>query len=468
MASNFKNLDYCESTRNIDNMLSQFRSDRSRVTSLLQSNVQTLVNNLWGSDSLVCYDSKCLFNVGTSVPSLENSFETDRLHSISNFYVCPQCRNMRRLLDCNGKDVGKPFRIEHGSLTGSELILIETEVPKLYNVFSNKEIIYKIISSSFYNQLRNCSDTCTTSVDYGDIDYLGSDPFSNNLLINWYINDYLENLGINNVIKMYTGFVCGRKGYSLYEYPNIGRLRHLQDYPQYLSSTNRPSPTAKADDKDPLAVETARGIVFQLYAVLHALSMIDFSHGGPSSRSILFKDEPCSYIYDGTHVESPITLKLCDLYYSGITIGNTRLYNKSVIADEQIRRKPFKPIIDINGSTYKLNDPTKNLTETILFMYIKHLGLPIYQSSFDLYGFMVTLMSDRSFYATVMSDEGLYELWKGMWDPSEFDIIQAKMLKLHDSPDPMTRVDKVLRTLAGFNLKCEVLNLGWNYIKTLF
>jgi len=36
---------------------------------------------------------------------------------------------------------------------------------------------------------------------------------------------------------------------------------------------------------------------------------------------------------------------------------------------------------------------------------------------------------------------------------------------LHDSHDPITRVDKTLRVLAGFGLRCDMIEYGWNQIK---
>ena len=156
------------------------------------------------------------------------------------------------------------------------------------------------------------------------------------------------------------------------------------------------------------------------------------------------------------------------------------LYNKSVVADQELLKKPFKPIIDTvtikpfsfdksnreTISIYRLKDPNKYIQEAMLFMYIKHLGLPIYQSSFDAYGFMISLMADRSFYATVMSDESMYLLWRGMWLEEEFETMQDKMQRLHLSHDPVTRVDKVLRILAGFGLRCDMIDKGWEMIKT--
>lgn len=489
-APNVYCLEYVKNNGNIDNMLSQFKKDRNYIVHLLDTDINRLITELWSPSSPVCLDNKCLFNMGQTLKahSLEDRIEGNIVvnEGYINYYTCPQCVNMTRLIDHAKTPIGQPFYIECGSSAGQQLVVTETTIAKLF-IFTESPpaAVARALKNPYITGLNKCSAGCNSDIcvvkNYATINYIGSDPYTNNLLINWYINTKLSENGINNIIKMHIGFVCNSKGYCMYEYPDIGRLRHLQEYPEYLEHKDRPSPTAKADDKVPINKNVVKGIIMQLFGVLHNLRKYDFSHGGPCSRSILFKKEPCSYLYDGVHVEGPLTVKLCDLYQSGLTIGNNRLYNKSVISEEELLNKPFKPIIDTVSITpfsfnknekrdkitiYRLKDPNTNIQEALLFMYIKHLGLPIYQSSFDAYGFMISLMADRSFYSTVMNDDLMYLLWRGMWLPEEFEMVQDKIRKLHNSPDPVTRVDKVLRFLAGFGLRCDMIGHGWNMIKT--
>jgi hypothetical protein len=486
---NVTDMSYCENTRNIDNMLSQFQKDRKYIVSLIDTDIDRLIVELWSPMSPVCFDNKCLFNMGRTLQQMSLGERVSGNivvnEGVVNFYTCPQCKNMKRLVDFTETRIGEPFYIECGCSAGQQLIVTETNICKLFVLKeSPPPTVARALKNPYITDLNRCSAGCNTEVcsvkNYGTMDYIGSDAYTNNVLINWYLNQKLSEMNIPNVITMHIGFVCSGKGYSLYEYPDIGRLRHLQEHPEYLGQNGQPSPTAKADDKVPISKDTVKGIIMQLFGVLHALKSYDFSHGGPSSRSILFKKEICSYLYDGVHVEGPITLKLCDLNHAGITVCNKRFYNKSVIADEEMLKKPFRPIIDTVSITpfsfnrnnadqtvtiYRLKDPNQYLQEAMLFMYIKHLGLPIYQSSFDVYGFMISLMADRAFYITVMSDESMYSLWRSMWMPDEFELVQDKIQKIHKYPDPMTRVDKVLRFLAGFGLRCDMIDHGWNRIK---
>lgn len=488
---NTADISYCETTRNIDNMLSQYKKDREYVISNLESNTNRLIVDLWTPSSPVCFDDKCLFNMGQTqqIYTLEERIEGKNIvnQGVLNYYTCPQCKNMKRLVDFDETKIGEPFHIECGNSAGEQLIITEASIDKLFILKESPPlIVQRVLKNPYITNLKKCSAGCNSEVcdikSYESMDYIGLDPFSNNMLINWYVNSKLSDLDIPNVITMHIAYVCSGKGYSLYEYPDIGRVRHLQEHPELLAHSDRPSPTAKADDKVPISKDVTKGMIMQLFATLHALKEYDFSHGGPCSRSLLLKKSVCSYMYDGVHVECPITIKLCDLYHAGITIGNKRLYNKSVIADEEILKKPFKPIIDTTTITpfsfdrsnksseqitiYRLKDPEKYFQEAMLFMYIKHLGFPIYQSSFDAYAFMVCLMADRSFYATVMADESMYLLWRRMWLPSEFEKVQDKILKMHEMPDPASRVDKILRFLTGFGLRCDMIETGWDMIKT--
>lgn len=479
-----ENVSTCE---NIDNMLLRFKKDRDYILNLILDNVNKLIIDLWTPASPICFDDKCLFNMGRTqqIYTLEERIEGKNIinETVLNYYSCPQCRNIRRLVDLDQNKIGEPFTIECGNLMGEQMVITETPIEKLFILNESIPLtVQKVMKSPYFMKLQHCSNSCSSNVcEIKKIkNYIGLDPFSNNMLINFFLNKELSKLGIKNVIEMYTSYVCSGKGYSVYEFPNIGRIRHFQEHSELLEQSGKPSPTAKADDKTLISAQTVRSIIMQLFSVLHVLRKFDFSHGGPSSRSLLFSKKEYKNMYDGVIIECPITLKLCDLYHAGITIGHNRLYNKSVIADEEILRKPFKPIIDAVSITpfsfdrnsnkekitiYRLKDPQKYFQEAMLFMYIKHLGLPIYQASFDAYGFMISLMADRAFYTSVMNDELSYLLWRSMWLPEEFEKIQDKILKLHDSHDPITRVDKTLLMLAGFGLRCDMIDYGWNQIK---
>ena len=279
-------INYCETTRNTDNMLLQFKKDRDYIVSNLDNNVDRLIIDLWTPSSPVCFDEKCLFNMGKTqqIYTLEERIEGKNIvnEGVLNYYTCPQCKNMKRLIDFGQTKIGEPFYIECGDSAGEQLVITETDINKLYIIKeSPPRAVARVLTNPHITSLKKCSAGCNTDVcdvpSYETMDYIGLDPFSNNMLINWYINNKLGELGIPNIITMYIAYVCSGKGYSLYEYPNIGRIRHLQEHSELLEHNGRPSPTAKADDKVPISKGVVKGIIMQLFAVLHALKTFDFS-----------------------------------------------------------------------------------------------------------------------------------------------------------------------------------------------
>lgn len=114
--------DYTEYTRNVDNMIEQFAMDREKVVKLLENDSFDLSERLWSDMSPICKDDTCLFNMGRhirrSVDDLLNNI-SDTTESMINYYVCPQCKNMKRLIDFSKTRNGEPFYIECGSKVGS-------------------------------------------------------------------------------------------------------------------------------------------------------------------------------------------------------------------------------------------------------------------------------------------------------------------------------------------------------------
>jgi len=408
---------------------------------------------------------------------------------VINYYMCPQCKNMSRLIDFNKGGIDRPFYIEYGNMNGSQLIVKEYNVTNLYSHLytSTPNSVTKALN--IYTQ-DGCFNVETTIEEYYAYKHLNSDPFTNNILINWYIQDKLvTGEGLPHIVTMYNAFSCKNNGFSVYEHPDIGTMRHLQEHQNFLIHQGKPSPTAKMTDSEPLSKDIVKGVVYSLFSTLKSLQKYKFSHGCPSSQNILFKDSPCSYMYDGVHVECPITLQITDFQYSGITINNElRVYTTNVIANEILQAsRNSSNIMDIIVTTpysnlndksndlyqtnktvfYKLKDPNKHLSETIIYKYIKSLGLPIYLSSFDIYAWMIVLMTEKSFYDTLVKDRKLYKLWRNMWLPEEFSTVQAIILSLHETEDPTNSIDKIIKILAGLSLRCDMINYGWNMIKTL-
>ena len=503
--------DYSESTRNVDAMMARFKKDREIVISLLETNPNKLTEILWKCNSPISNDDYCLFNMGKNlsmtVEDLLNKAPTI-CDSLINFYVCPQCKNMKRLIDFSSSNKNNltPFMIETGELVGKYLNYDERSV-SLNLKYENQAPcnIKKVFNSPFMLDLAKCSAaTCAVpSVEFGkqvlsnyeNLEYLSSDGFTNNMLINFYLNRE----GIPGIIENKISFVCNKTGYNLTEYADILSIANLQEYPQFLETCGKPSPTAKADDKMPIKKEICKSIIYQLFATLHRLRDYDFSLGNASSESLKFKNEEVSYLYDGVLISGPICLKINDFSNSGLTvkrkdscvnicegndvcdmkqnmkIKNIRLYSKSVVADEEMKKNIFSPVIDtipINHcenrvTIYKIKNPIKNIKASVLFLYMKHLGLPVFASSFDSYSLMTVLMSERSFFSTVLADEHLSKFWRAMWiSCDDYEKINDKLRDMHEKAVNI-KIDDILLLLSDLSLRCDMTEYAWSILKNM-
>ena len=480
MSGNFfiKDEDYSESTRNVDAMFQQFSKDRGKVVHMLKTDSDKLVSTLWSYNSPISRDTDCLFQMGKNLTlSIEEMLnkKSDISDTLINYYICPQCKNMRRLIDFSKLNKNKSFMLEYGEKADSYLYYQESSV-SLYMKKENQNVKRAYQNPGIIDLAKCSAATCALpSVDtgtsllkrYAEYEYLATDKFTNNMLINWCINKN------PHIVDMYMSFVCNNKGYNIYEYLDIGNISNFQEFPDFLETDEHSSPIAKADDKEPICKNIVFKIIIQLFACLHDLRKYDFSHGNPNLNSLKFKNTPISYKYDGVHVSCPVTLKLLDFSTSGCSIDKLRLYSKNVVADEELKKTTYQPVIqsvvlnegEEKVTVYKLKNPYKYIKSSILFMYMKHLGLPVYAASFDAYAFMMILMSERSFYTSVMHNEKLKQFWRNMWVNNEdFEKINYRLQEFHENPKTVQEKD-ILVLLSDLHLRCDMIEFGWNQIK---
>jgi hypothetical protein len=509
----YKDTDYCESS-NIDLMFSHFDDEQKNIIKMLKENPDELVGQLWNANSPVSKDDQCLFQMGKYLAlPIDDILEHDERDPLVNFYICPHCKNMKRIMEFTSikKTLpNEPFILECGNKAGTLLYYIMTPINFLHiekkSFSSNPNIVKAFSHPQIYEVMKCSSDFCekgsgskesqnfkiSTKLEskfsepenlkrFKEMSYINSDPFTNGMLINWFLQSSPMDLNHHmednpHILHNYLSFICQREGYNLYEYLDIGHISSLQSFPQFLATSDKPSPTAKADDKYPLSRDITKQILIQLFAILHSSQRFEFSHGNPCFNSIKFKKEIISYEYDGITISSPITLKLLDFSSSAITIGNCRYYSKNVIGEEELKKKNFdfqveKFSIDTckgereEGRSYKLRDPYKYIKSSVLFMYMKHLGLPIYTSSFDAYAFMIVLMSERSFYTAVLHDNKLNTFWKNMWlNTEDYEKVNTRLEKFHEHPKEISCND-VLHIISNLSLRCDMIAYGWNQVK---
>jgi hypothetical protein len=334
--------------------------------------------------------------------------------NINTLGKCPQCKNLSRITDFKTNH----FTIECGKLKGKMLY-----IQKFTNVspFIKTKDLPLSISRRYLTQ---CDfDKCEPgAIKNEKTTYIALDTFSNGALINL----LLQHFNDTHIQKLYTAFLCGRDGYYLTENPEI------------TFETLKLNP------------DVVRGIVYQLLSLCQSLSKYDFTHGKPSTNSLVFTEK--SINLKKYKVKSPFTLKLRNFENSGITVNNTRFYSSSTLAETYARRNIYSPNITTtidNVSYFKLTNDTATF-----FLHLRYMGVAMYTGAFDFYAFMVAMMANKTFYDVVVNDASLFELWKAMWRPED---LQKVVERLGKYSTPLT-TEQIIEVIKGIELRCDIVN----------
>lgn len=403
------NIQYCDETRNVDSMLTRFDDDKLAVLALLKNKPDVLAETLWNTNSPINIDNHCLCNMGKRQHqyTLEEKLcgKECSNENIANYYICSQCQNMARLVNLSSSNtLNKPFYIECGTFASNMLVLKESTLKRLCCSYNGKLLL--------------------------------SDDFTNNILISWYLDDVLNGSAVNAknripcIQLLHTSFICRRVGYGLYESPEIGPLKNFQQFNELLVGDGKPSPTSKVDMQYPIKADVVKGIFMQLFSVYDSLTAYNFSYGSSyvSSKSLLFSSDACSYTYKGTLVDCAVTLKLCNFSNSSVRI------RENGVNVCNVRNTLLKD--GYNGNSYQ-----------------------------DVYAFLVVLMADPEFFATVMSDAELTGFWEAMWDATQYDQVQANLRKLHAQYHTFTQDEaSITWFFKKLTLNHGVISHGWSLL----
>jgi serine/threonine protein kinase len=497
--------DSCDKTRNVDVMLERFAKDREVTIGALVNAPERFIAGLWDPQlSTLSIDRKCRCQLGTTYNASLLGLTDDLPGVISDhddrflrgLFQCAQCRNIGRLVQIGKRSViDRPFTLECGKMVGVQLVIRRRDLDDKLSLRLTNEP--RSLAMSLLSRHQDVF-ACQPKVAPGDgLKWLYVDRFTNELLITWLLDHQMEQSGLKHIVKMHTAFVCGDHGYVVYQEPDLGHVAGLQAIPDLLNRENCSLPTAKSHTHIPLQSTVIVGIIKQLVTILHFGSQFDFTHGNPSGHALFFDSHPSSYRYDNVHVMCPVTLKLGDLTLSSMTIqtadGPLRIFSR---ADDHrtITKFPFIPAIEtittipwnndrheaqrsVSGqsSCHKSNDQrylTYRLTaETVPIMVsARHLGVPLFGSSLDLYCFMTALMLEPTICEGVRSDIELNAFWSDLWLPEEVVVINDRIGTLaaslsHDN----IKADfgSILILLSGLRLRCDITEMAWNRLKRM-
>jgi hypothetical protein len=583
----YRDVAACNTTRNVDALLSRYEVERDTVVNLLKYEPSLLETSLYGPNSPISVDSQCLCQLGLNdakgaVERLNRAEEgISRMNRRQ--YRCAQCTNLGRLTDIDSKTVGSPFHLEHGSSFGKKLVISSEQVRAQTINYDYKPArrLQELLQRD--NEILSCEPNL---IQLRGTKYLGSSTFTNRYLVTWYVDSLLSQIGSKGLRRILSAFICGDRGFYLEEAVGVGSIYDLISYDQYLTqeytsaeitksntvvqtivtqenqSLNEPRginsrnsgfrsdslmyvgpakrrpiiigfgtdnsmgakndvgsndesllgisevevKTVKEEPSDPvgpkyLKPELTKSILLQLVSHLHYLRDYGFSLGGAGLDNLLFDVDPTSYRYDGVSIMSQVTLKFSDLGYASITVlppdlnvNTTRLYNYSETEELRIETNPYRPTVttarvscslDNNRLACAVEQSLGNNTATsyrvyqlnsntdLLFTHLQHLGIPLYQSSFDLYVLWSLLMCIPEFYESVMRENSLRRTWEELWLPEEYEDLREE---IESYAKPKRRRDgsgcgkcvtrnEMIGILRRFRLRCDATEAAWKMLR---
>lgn len=429
----YHSVECCDITRGIDNLLARYKQDREQIIKLVETDPDRLVNTLWKHTSPLAIDDGCRCQMGKG--------------DIRSIFSCAQCKNLRRLIDFKQGGIGVPFQIKCGKSIGKNLIIVNNNLCHPYLSWNLDSCNRTKSYLKQYQNIITCGSLDNTKIS--DMRFINGDTFTIRTLITWMIQKIFDNKGLPHVPSLHTAFICRGTGYSLYDMPSIGMFYDLTKVPS-LNANGYLDP------------RIAKDIIIQVLVILKELSNVNFTHGNPSLDGLLFNKEPVSYLYDGYHVDSSITVQIAGLWNSSATFNNVHYFPNNIDAEIVLDRNTFAPDIATrnicskdsceSSLMYRLNNSTIDI-----YNAIRHIGFPLYVGSLDFYCFIVSLMSQEAFYKSVMSDESLKRLWSMMWLPEDIETINKLVTEDNDlSPVGIIR---------GSWLRCDIVSYMWNIIK---
>jgi len=463
-ANKYHDFECCEWTRGVDTLLDRFINDQTQVTTLIETNPDKLITDIWKQEGPLAIDNNCRCQMGKG----------DRRSP----YTCAQCKNLRRLIDFRYGGVDRPFRIECGEAIGKNFIVTSTNIS---NPFLNWDPDSARRARHYLQQYQNLTICGTPNIE--NMRCLTGDSFTISTLIQWMISKQFSNKNIPHCPINYTSFICNGVGYSLSIVPDIGTINDLhkiEGYHERSMDSMRSQHIAYSSLKN----SVTRSIIIQLLVILKELSSISFSHGNPGIQSLIFTRDPISYSYDNIHVHGPLTLKISNFSNSSATFGQDHYFPKNIKTSMYIERNMFIPEIvtknvsmaycqkNIDNVCKNDNVAVYRLTNSTIDIYdaMRHIGFPLYSGSFDFYCFMVALMSDKSFFDSVLKDPKLYRIWSMMWLSEDISAVETEIQNIHNleqqgQTSTLPQNTNIINVIRSKWLRCDIVNYIWSLVK---
>lgn len=301
--------------------------------------------------------------------------------------------------------------------------------------------------------------------------YIGSDEYTNNLLINNFLNYIYGRIpskaGIKGILQLKDSTISdgvigtSRLGINVYE--NSMQLFDFLRVPSNFNYFENRDITEFGGKSVRMRILNRKFIIDLFVQLLINLQLLqekfEFNHGNLKSDIIMVKNEKVSIEYSTIRHTSDITFKITDFRHSSMSISdeksknNLRLFNYNNLAVAYLKVVPFKPVIDkdLNDVYYVID----NFLNAQTLAQIRHMGIQYYPS-FDTITLIISLLMIPEIWYSIFSDQVLKSLiWDSLWHPKDTSEIYNRLSKMVIEEKNGT-YENILDVLKGTWIKCKL------------
>ena len=383
---------------------------------------------------------------------------------------CHNCNTLSYLFNDGNIKYNIPFKIQSGKNEGKEIIvnkypktnnlgkyIIENETKKVDDYLLDKLPLIDLCNNSFKEIFKYPKLINNDSEIYHYI--------STSVLLDYIFNKYSNETKIKNLFL--SSYIC--------DYLHIIKLNPNGG----IGTFN------KLLENGTLNINIVKGIFIQLLFYFMYLNSMKsyFTHGSPCLEFLSFEKTPYNYEQKNVLINSPVTLfiepgKYTSLVYDDYYKSKYHIlqkYDENIIMGiEDINLHLFFDNNSKNKYVFgKSNNPclqkylekrifTFKLTENII-TFVQNSGYNIFPS-LDFYIFLISMLLEKEFYNTFISDSKLYKILTLIILPEQFQMFNEKLKEHHVKNIPPLNSKELNNFIIdiGLELKCNIFSQIWS------
>lgn len=458
----YNSIDILKTVCSADDILDRMRYDNNIIFRNMRFENFSIMN-------VLSSDERCMCNMGWGIRPYVNK------------YYCNPCEFMRRLSTTTKVPEDKILKINVGKYSGNEykISLFEGN----YNTYITRPEYQYLYNNIIYQQTKlELTDSSFAKFLSNSTLYSTSSPITNYIMNCIFITNKMTKYKIPNVPDYVWSYQCD-KTIKVINKITLTFNDIIND-----SSFQKKNTVATAHTNlNPLKDSIVKSILLQLVSSLHFLSKYAFIHGNPNICNLKFSLKNVSYKYDDVLITSPFTLHIqptvnSSFFFESDKSNNIRIgYCKDDIKESDLTYPIKNREVIVN---YYRTDTIPNQEIIMLpeisnrITYCYHIGeanienftklmreysVPIMDTSFEFYCYIISLMCEDSFYVSFMEDIHMQRIWYNLWLASEYAILMEDLqqLKLNITVEQ----NDILNLLSKYTLRSDALKYFWDFLK---